>query len=175
MLSTPSLGITDLERAIELLNEYSPELSTPSLGITYAFKRYSFVAPQQTFNSLSRDHKKYIDAIDQLVRNFQLPLSGSRDHLRRSARERRPGLDFQLPLSGSHALTTKRTEVIVKPWPKLSTPSLGITCSRSGINFDGSRRLSTPSLGITEVHRCVDGRGMRHGTFQLPLSGSHIF
>ena len=58
-------------------------LSTPSLGITDPALLSDLVNKQKlTFNSLSRDHT--LKALEfgsaEPVQNFQLPLSGSRDH-----------------------------------------------------------------------------------------------
>ena len=125
-------------------------LSTPSLGITRSCDPACSVATP---------------------RCFQLPLSGSRDHLnlRGFLEKFREEVSFN-SLSRDHPVIPFLRDHT--PRRGLSTPSLGITCSACRRR---SRRcsavLSTPSLGITA--RQQGERDMIvNVNFQLPLSGS---
>jgi hypothetical protein len=102
------------------------ELSTPSLGITV----------------------EGLDLPDNAWRHiFQLPLSGSHVVLRHAVFGD-DLVDFQLPLSGSRDHSRRGTSAQPQGRPKLSTPSLGIT-SQFRTQLSRSAALSTPSLGIT--------------------------
>ena len=100
-LSTPSLGITEIEKELERIDEEF--LSTPSLGITIHFED---------------DIYNFCYAI------FQLPLSGSHATVPSRPSDRSLGL-FQLPLSGSLGSGDVARQIIRRLL--LSTPSLGIT------------------------------------------------
>jgi len=98
-------------------------LSTPSLGITEA----------------------YVDAIDVLVANFQLPLSGSL-------------ASCHLDKSGAWVLSTPSLGITIMLWsllgsrllPTFQLPLSGSHCvAEAGRNGKRAGKLSTPSLGIT--------------------------
>jgi len=57
ILSTPSLGITELGDGERCVRYVIDCLSTPSLGITAAIKNREVEESAGTFNSLSRDHR----------------------------------------------------------------------------------------------------------------------
>jgi hypothetical protein len=124
ILSTPSLGITDLNAY--LYGKECPEcLSTPSLGITFVASVAQEGANEAAFNSLSRDHiisnascekllwdilstpSLGITRIVKTLLRLRPPFNSlSRDHLFVPAQTHKTqGDTFQLPLSGSLGIT----------------------------------------------------------------------
>ena len=102
---------------------------------------------------------------------FQLPLSGSHSKLRDVVLEVRLD-DFQLPLSGSRDHIVFRDTILSDDLVKLSTPSLGITRdSRTGRFVPSRGNFQLPLSGSLKTSGFW--RTWRDLTFfQLPLSGS---
>ena len=104
-----------------------------------------------------------------LAVDFQLPLSGSPTGPSWPCAWRRGYTCFQLPLSGSpHASTYRHPS----SWPRLSTPSFGITARPYRGPSAPTRSLSTPSFGITPGPCPPRAGALAMICFQLPLSGS---
>jgi len=71
-----------------ILQAYGLNLSTPSLGITVEIEIDKIKVPQETFNSLSRDHKWLGLAGDDRKTSGMTFNSLSRDHRRFRSSER---------------------------------------------------------------------------------------
>ena len=146
-LSTPSLGITQLELEDKQIAATEELLSTSSLGITRERRRPRDAQDEKQRLStpslgITLERKNEEGCHD---RPFQLPLSGSRMLLSSSA----SACTYFNSLSRDHDAHPRRHDR--GSVPAISTPSLGIT-SLSSVWFDY----------------------YVYGTeFQLPLSGSH--
>ena len=164
-----SLSRDHINKFINYIELRSLILSTPSLGITDLIRREGHWLAE-TFNSLSRDHKvpraptvAGADPFNSLSRDHQIPEGAlfwhevpklSTPSLGITARSGpdpagTPFGHFQLPLSGSprvRGISFGPDFVIF-----LSTPSLGITSLDLQLQVIRAVlvRLSTPSLGIT--------------------------
>ena len=124
-------------------------LSTPSLGITRNFlqSRLSFTLMKVTFNSLSRDHES------------------------EGPRPLRPDDVLSTPSLGITVLRGRRQ--VCHAGQLLSTPSLGITGGARSFRPSQSKIDPFNSLSRDHRNRRHFQQDLRHGNFQLPLSGSH--
>ena len=180
-LSTPSFGITEIEKELERIDEEF--LSTPSLGITatlcrsvgppssssfqlplsgsqYILKTISTISVTQSFNSLSRDHTPQFPRARLIARSVSFN-SLSRDHLAREMWLAKLFDDyfFQLPLSGSRGGSR-----VLQDSPgafNFQLPLSGSQRFRFPHRNGEVLKLSTPSLGITFADYAVPG--MRFG------------
>ena len=171
MLSTPSLGITNL---ISVLGKaLRGLLSTPSLGIT---KRVNIFIGEpgvgKSFNSLSRDHMR--STITWLERTLLITFNSlSRDHTGTPGSR---GTGAPSPLSTpSLGITYRHLIARATQHKNLSTPSLGITFA--GLRGEGRCRLvdlSTPSLGITFQFCRTWNHDVGLSTPSLGITGSAV-